>query len=95
MSVSFFTAQTANGNSTSKELVRGDNNPCRGLLYVTGTFDGCTVTMQVSENDSTWYNVNSGAFTAQYVDNVEIYARYVRFVLSSAGVSTSISVVLK
>lgn len=60
-------------------------------LFVWGTFDSATVKLQVSPDDSTWFDVpGADSITAQSVLNVEFRAPYIRCSVSG-GTSPSIN----
>lgn len=84
-------ARTTDGSGTPLELKRALHVPREGSLFIFGTFNGCTVTIQDSMDGSTWFDIPSGAFTAKARVNYQTHAKYVRATVSSAGASTSVS----
>lgn len=74
---------TTNGNSTAHE-----NYAYLQTIYCWGTFDGATITLQASPNNSEWFDVAS--FTQKTVRGVGLNARYLRANISNAGASTSV-----
>lgn len=91
MAFTFFTAATANGSSPALQRNPDDRETRKGMLYITGTFNSCTVTVEVSKDGTNYFAVNSAAYTAQQVSVFEWYAKYMRLTISSAGASTSIN----
>ena len=86
-------AATANGNgdSVAINISGGARRNGTGSIAVWGTFDGATVQIEVSPDNSEWIAVTDGAFTAEGTKVMESYLPYVRAVVSSAGGSTSVS----
>lgn len=84
-------AQTTSANGVAITLKRPLNVPREGSLFIFGTFDGATVTIQDSMDGTEWFDVPSGAFTAKSRANYQTHAQYVRAVVSGAGASTSVS----
>ena len=87
-----FTARTTNGSSTAHELNRSSAS-----LFVWGTFDSCSVKLEISPNAGTDYVDGPTDWTFTAAGFVEIRvcpveAGYVRATLSSAGAGTSINV---
>lgn len=83
-----FNAATSNASSTAVNWEGGI-----GQFMVSGTFDSCTVKMQMSPDDgTTWIDVGSDTeFTSAGVANFELGPCDIRGDLSSAGSSTSVS----
>jgi phage baseplate assembly protein gpV len=80
----------------------GAADPCRNLnkynylytLYVFGTFDGATFTLEVTpDNGTTWFTVPSTNVTVKSVMNVEFKATHVRGVVTG-GTAPAINAVL-
>lgn len=88
-----FTAEDTDGSSDSQE---GEHRWYR--CYVWGTWDGATVIIQTSPNDSDWTPFNSTDLTftadAAPVDIFIAKGEYVRATLSSAG-TTSVNATLR
>lgn len=90
--VTLFTSQTANGNSNAvsfSSIGASVNRPA--TVYVWGTFDSCTVDIQVSPDGSEWFPTTGGQFTEKGAKTVTLTAQHIRLVLASAGGSTSIN----
>ena len=83
-----YTSQTTAAASSTIEWEGG-----LGHMVVTGTFDGCTVDLQVSpDSGTTWQNVGGDAsLTDAGVVSFELNPCQVRLNLTSAGGSTSIN----
>jgi hypothetical protein len=83
-----FTTATANASSTAVNWAGGI-----GQFMASGTFDTCTVTLQMSPDDgTTWFDVGSDTtLTAEGIANFELGSCDLRADLSSVGGSTSIS----
>jgi hypothetical protein len=65
-------------------------------IWCWGTFDGCTATVEVSPDNSNWFdaldaNGDPLAFTSKGVKAVDARAAYYRATVSSAGAETSVS----
>jgi len=84
-------ARTTSGNGTAITLKRPLNVPREGSIFIFGTFDGCTVTLQDSMDGTEWFDLPSGAFTVKSRVNLQTHAKQLRAVVSSAGASTSVS----
>lgn len=85
-----FAARTTDGNSSTATMTPGLKDY---TLLVTGTFDGATVTLQASQDNSTWAAVGATT-TVTAASHVNFYSavQYFRAVVSSAGASTSLNV---
>ncbi len=83
-----FTSQTADGSSSAQTWEGG-----LGHMFVSGTFDSCTVDLEVSPDDgTTWVAVGGDAsLTAAGCVSFELNPCKVRLTVSSAGASTSIN----
>lgn len=86
-----FSAQTTSANGTAKEIVFKDGIQRIGTFFVAGTFDSCTVSLEESPDNSTWFTVTGSSLTAKGMFTHESPMRYVRGVVASAGASTSIN----
>lgn len=63
-----------------------------GRVYVFGTFDGATVTIEMSQDGVVWQPVTSpAAFTAAGHGVIEWPLRYLRATISNDGTNTSLS----
>lgn len=81
-----FTDKTENGSSDVYELTVPS-----GAVAVFGTFDGATITISVSIDNTNF--IDSEVFTTEGVKRFDfIRGGYVKATLSDAGASTSISV---
>lgn len=81
---------TASGNASTTAVNWGGGV---GQFIATGTFDTCTVKMQMSPDDgTTWIDVGSDTtLTAEGIANFELGPCDIRANLSSVGGSTSVS----
>lgn len=77
-------ARTTNGSGTSIE-----NYSYLQSVYCWGTFDGATVTLEGSPDNSEWFTLTS--FSVKGVKGIGVNARYLRGTVSSAGASTSVT----
>jgi hypothetical protein len=87
-------AAAGNGDGTTIQLPRWNNIIESHLrtLFVWGTFDSGTVKLQISPDDTTWFDVpGADAITAQATLNVEFRAPYVRCTASGGGGSISVN----
>ncbi len=57
-------------------------------FYAKGTFGGGTVQLQISLDETTWYDVPNAVFTAKGVLNVQFRAPFVRAKLSGSSGAT-------
>lgn len=83
----------ANGSSTGVEISRyaNINESHLKTLFVTGTFNGATVKYQISNDDTTYYDVtDADAITADKVINVEHRAKFHRVNVAGGGGSEAI-----
>lgn len=65
-------------------------------VFVWGTFDGATVTIEISPDGVEWFDApNSDGdpleFTAKGVENIDVQCAYIRAVVTNAGASTEVS----
>lgn len=82
-----FTAQTTSANGTAVTYPGGPS-----LLILSGTFDGCTVKLQVSRDGTTFHDLKDASWTAAVATLITLPQGYlIRAVLSSHGASTSVS----
>jgi hypothetical protein len=90
-------ARTTDGNGTALPLnATGSRlNSMIHTVYVYGTFDGCTVKIQASLDNSTWIDITNASYTTAKVDNITINTNYIRAVVSNDGASTSVSAHIK
>jgi len=86
----------ANGNGASFELKTGGKNPKENLrtVYCSGTFNGATVTVEISLDGTVWFEVANISFTSLGATNMEARARYVRGVVTGGGGSEAIDLAL-
>ena len=93
MSALLFNARTTDGNSDPYEIPARKVGASRIFtVHVFGTFNGATVTLEVSYDGSTYIAIPSASWTSASVQNLDIRTRYIRAVIASAGGSTSLSV---
>ena len=63
-----------------------------GTVCVYGTWDGATVTIQVSPDGSTWIDLEDATFTDDIATNINLNDLWqIRANISSAGGSTSLT----
>lgn len=86
---------TAGSNGTSDAALMRDVGVDRvDSVYVWGTFDGATVTIQYSPDGTEWFDPEENSFTAKAASAIELNAYQVRAVVSGGGGSESINVML-
>ena len=81
------------GDSTAIEITRPTNTEKSHLrtLLVSGTFDGATVKYQISQDNSTFFDVaNADAITSNKAINVEHRAKWHRINVSGGSGSEAI-----
>lgn len=83
-----FAARTTNGSATATE-----NTSYLQTVYCWGTFDGATVTIEGSPNNTEWFSLTS--FTAKGVKGIGVNARYLRGTVSGAGAATSLTLTVE
>ena len=87
----------SNGTGTSHST-REDLNRFRTTvktLYVYGTFDGATVKLQISPDNSNWFDVpDADTITVQSVMNIQSRGIAYRGVVSGGSGSESITMIL-
>jgi len=80
---------TDSGNATgaANEIRQWGNRELGHLftLFVWGTFNSATVTMQISPDSTNWFDVSGVSLTAAAAINVEFRARYVRAVVAGGA----------
>ncbi len=80
-------ARTTNGSGTAHE-----NYSYLQSVYCWGTFNGATVTLEGSPDNTEWFSI--ATFTAKGVKGIGVNARYLRGTVASAGGSTSVQLLL-
>tara|TARA_R110002020_G_scaffold132746_7_gene296363 strand:+ start:5646 stop:5936 length:291 start_codon:yes stop_codon:yes gene_type:complete len=87
--VQLFTNQTANGSSIAAQASKTQFM----TLFIDGTWDGATVIMEVSPDNTNWIAVrNNASWTDSGADN--FYANegvWMRLTVSGAGASTDLN----
>lgn len=82
-----FTAQTTNANSSNADWHGG-----QGTFFVTGTFAGATVKLQVSfDQGTTWIDIPDASFTSASAVNFNLGKALLRANLAGATGTTSIN----
>lgn len=90
MATYLFSARTTDGNSSAFNHPGGPV-----LLIVRGTFDGCTVKIQVSDDGTNWVDLQYAAFTAAVATLMELPINtLIRANVSNDGAGTSITVAI-
>ena len=88
----------SNGNGTATKMVEhrfgNVNRRFSYTIYITGTFDSATVTLEGSHDNSTWVAITDASWTAAAVTNIEFYGTWLRGVVASGSGSESITMVL-
>lgn len=85
-----FTARTTDGSSDGS-YGAPDFNRAR-MIVAWGTWDGATLTMEVSVDDTTWVALEDGAFTVDTAKTMLLPASVqLRATVASAGGSTSLN----
>ena len=89
--IKLFEDQTANANGTTFNFIGG-----RAILQAFGTFDTCSITVEVSHNGTDWntYTAVSAITAAKTVDLDLPKGIFIRGVMASVGASTSVSLML-
>jgi hypothetical protein len=89
-----FSAQTANGNSTSFKAIGDLNGSAKNYSFLTvyGTFGSATITLQYQAADGNWYTTGDVSITdsCAYFIEISVNVAY-RLNLSGVTGSTSIS----
>lgn len=88
--ITLLSGATANGPGPELGFVQPQLQK-RKTLQIWGTFDGATITIEVSPDGVQWNPLPDGAFTAADVKDLKVSASKVRAVVSGAGASTSVS----
>lgn len=78
--------------SGTKALSPTPSKAASGDLFISGTFDGATVTLYGSMDNTTFAAYASGVFTAPTIYRLETRMRYLKATITGAGGSTNISV---
>lgn len=91
-------AAADDSTGASKQLYRPErgNIPKRYSYQVLayGTWDSATAQLQTSIDQTNWVDITNGSFTADGSTNVELYAPYIRVVISGSVTAASITVVM-
>lgn len=88
-----FDAQTTNANGVAVSQV--DIGQRDVAVIVRGTPDGCTIKIQMSDDNVTFVDLTNGTFTAAGSGRLFIgEGMFIRAVLSSAGAGTTMTVVV-
>lgn len=85
------TAITTNGNKSAFNVKFVPGRINRGTWAVWGTFNGATVKLQDSPDNSKFFDVPSASLTAEGQFVIDSPQSYVRVVVSGAGGSTSLN----
>lgn len=89
-----FSAQTANGSSTSFKAIGDLNGSAKNYSFLTvyGVFDGADVALEYQAADGGWYPTGDVSITEScaYFIEISVNVSY-RLALANAGASTSIS----
>ena len=95
-----FTLLTAAANSTgtAKKIVdHAQGNIGKRFsysIYIYGTFDGATVTLEGSHDNVTFIAITNASWTANSTTNIEFYGNYLRGKVAGGSGSESITMVL-
>jgi len=87
-------AGNGNGNTVLIERLFDRSKDQFFTCFVSGTFDGGTVTLEISPNGGTTWFQTGVSLTAAGAQNVEFRANAVRGVVSGGGASVSINMLL-
>ncbi len=91
MAITTLLTADGNGNGSAVDL----SGPRKHFtLYIWGTFDDATVKLQVTPDNTNWFDAEDSSVTAARARNVEFSAYSVRGVVSGGGGSVSISMAL-
>ena len=83
--------QTANGAGDGLQAEQVGS----ATVFTHGTFDTCTVTFQISPDNTNWFAVTDAAFTADgYIAITFPESVYVRAEVTSVGASSSVSAII-
>lgn len=85
-------AGAGTGASVKKEQALNRDLDQFCTLYVWGTFNGATVTLQVSPDNTNWFD-SGVSITAQTAQNLEFRAQYMRAIVTG-GASPSINALI-
>lgn len=80
-------ARTTNGSGTAQQ-----NYSYLQSIYCWGTFDGATVTLEGSPDNTEWFPILT--FAAKGVKGVGINARYLRGTVAGAGAATTVQLLI-
>ena len=81
-----FSGQTSDGQSSSIKLGSfGQRRYDIFTFYAWGTFGGGTVKLQISLDESKWFDIPNASLTAEGVLNIQFRAPYVRADLSGSS----------
>lgn len=85
-----------NGNGVTTEFnTGGKRHDNLRSIYCFGTFDGATVTVEVSpDNGTTWFAIDLVSFTAKGSMNMEARATDIRGVVAGGGGSEAINLIV-
>jgi hypothetical protein len=84
-----FSGQTSSATSTAHQLGRSS-----AMLYVWGTWDGASIDVQISPDNTNWISDADRTFTASSSRNLHVCpvpTAYFRAVLASAGTATDLN----
>jgi hypothetical protein len=82
--------QAATSNTTTAVH---ENYSYLQTVFCWGTFNGATVTLQGSPEGTEWFDITS--FTAKGVIGIGLSVRFLRAVITSAGASTSVTLLVE
>lgn len=85
--------QTTNVTGTGKAFFFRDGDPRYVNVTARGTFNGCTITIEESPDNSNWFSpTGTNTFTAAGAFVIEAPMMYLRASVTNAGGSTSVTV---
>lgn len=59
-------------------------------IFIWGTWDSATAKLQASPDGTQWFDVSAASWTADAITNIELYAPYVRGVVSGSTTAATI-----
>lgn len=92
--ITIASAMTANGSSAAYKWSEKQFQDWFANLQVIGTFDGATLTIEATMDGTNWTPIDNGAFTTPLLRVLRLKYCQIRATVSSAGASTSLSVLV-
>lgn len=93
MTTTIVSNRTSNGSSDPVAITGSASFGSFRNIQAFGTFDGATATLEGRIDDTHWTPIDGGTFTEPIMKTIRLRSCDLRVTVSSAGGSTSVSVI--